>query len=202
MTEDDLRELFEPFGTLKEVHLPLDDTRRSKGMGYIGFTLFDHALRAFADLDGTVFQGRLLHILPAKARPLTDDEIDLNNLSDEVLAGMTYKRRQELIRKAEASKADSWNTLFVRADTVANSIASKYGVSKGDIINNESGNAAVRLALAETHLLGETKKFLQAQGVVLERFEGSKKKCIRSQSVIIVKNTPFETEVSLFKLFA
>ena len=94
-------------------------------MAYVGFTLFDHALRAHADLDGTVFQGRLLHVLPAKPRPLSDDEIDISKLSDADLEGMTYKRRKELIRKAEAEKADSWNTLFVRADTVANSIAAK-----------------------------------------------------------------------------
>lgn len=48
---------------------------------------------------------------------------------------------------------------------------------------------AVRMALGETHIIQETKKYLEDEGVRLEAFEGRKK---RSNTVIIVKNIPFE----------
>lgn len=48
---------------------------------------------------------------------------------------------------------------------------------------------AVRMALGETHIIQETKKYLEDEGVRLEAFEGKK---ARSTSVIIVKNIPFD----------
>ena len=41
-------------------------------------------------------------------------------------------------------------------------MADRLKISKGDILNPESGeDAAVKLALAETHVIGETKKYLE-----------------------------------------
>jgi multiple RNA-binding domain-containing protein 1 len=51
---------------------------------------------------------------------------------------------------------------------------------------------AVRMALGETHIIQETKKYLEEEGIRLEAFEGRKK---RSNTVIIVKNIPFEVTV-------
>lgn len=58
---------------------------------------------------------------------------------------------------------------------------------------------AVRMALGETHIIQETKKYLEEEGVRLDAFEGKKK---RSTTVIIVKNIPFEiTEDDLKVVF-
>ena len=45
------------------------------------------------------------------------------------------------------------------------------------------------MALGETHIIQETKQYLEEEGVRLEAFEGKRK---RSKTVIIVKNIPFE----------
>lgn len=67
-TEADLRNLFEKYGPLTEVNVPIDkDTRKSKGFGTITFMMPEHAITAYNELDGQSFNGRMLHILPAKA---------------------------------------------------------------------------------------------------------------------------------------
>lgn len=55
---------------------------------------------------------------------------------------------------------------------MAEGIAQRYGVSKSELLSPEAGDLAVRMALGETHIIAETKKALEEQGVdvgVLER---------------------------------
>lgn len=47
----------------------LRETKRSKGIAYVQFQVPEDAVRAAQQLDGTIFQGRLLHILAAKRAP-------------------------------------------------------------------------------------------------------------------------------------
>ena len=44
-------------------------TRKSKGIALVQFMDPKDAEAAFAALDGSIFQGRLLHVLPAKPPP-------------------------------------------------------------------------------------------------------------------------------------
>ena len=63
-------------------------------------------------------------------------------------------------------------------------------IPKSDILNPESGdNAAVKLALAETHIIQETKSYLENQGVLLSSFSSRS----RSETTILVKNIPYGT---------
>ena len=66
---------------------------------------------------------------------------------------------------------------------------------KSDILNPESSTTspAVKLALAETHIITETKKYLEEQGVDLEAF--TQPRAVRSQTAILVKNIPYGTSV-------
>lgn len=64
-------------------------------------------------------------------------------------------------------------------------------ISKADILNPESDNAAVKLALAETHIIQETKSFLESNGVVLASLSGPR--VARSDTTILVKNIPYGT---------
>lgn len=65
-------------------------------------------------------------------------------------------------------------------------------ISKADILNPESDNAAVKLALAETHIIQETKSFLESNGVNLEALS-SEKRVPRSDTTLLVKNIPYGT---------
>jgi multiple RNA-binding domain-containing protein 1 len=71
-------------------------------------------------------------------------------------------------------------------------------------MDTDADNVAVRLAVAETHLIAETKKFLEDQGVYLDAFDSTSSQWTtdRSSTVMMVKNIPFDSEEGeLRKLF-
>lgn len=180
--EADLRAVFEPFGPVAECNLPIDVvTRAIKGFGTVTFVMPEHAVRAFSELDGTIFHGRLLHLIPGKSR---DDEA-----LDAEADGLSFKQRKQLQQKKEAGSAHNWNTLFMGADQVANVLASTYATSKEHVLDAATGGsgAAVRLALGETEIIIEMKAFLERNDVVLDAFEPSTQ-MKRSGTVIVAKN--------------
>lgn len=44
-------------------------TKKSRGIGYVHFAKAEDASTAMAAMDGSIFQGRLLHVLPARKAP-------------------------------------------------------------------------------------------------------------------------------------
>jgi len=194
-TEDDIRKLFEKYGPLSEVDLPVDRvTRKPKGFGTVTFLMPEHAVKAYSELDGSVLHGRMLHILPGKAKASLED-IDTENL--------TYKQKKELQTKAIAGSSHNWNTLFLGQNAVADAIASRYNTTKEKLLEDGSNgmSAAVKLALGETQLAEDTKAFLEENGVCLDAFNEAPKK--RSNTIILVKNLPAQTKPSeLREMFA
>ena len=111
----------------------------------------------------------------------------------------------------------NWNALFVRSDAAMSAISQQLGVAKGELLDShESGSdsLAVRMAVAETSVVQEAKKFLVGEGVDLAALEvalnpGATKKAgagagvVRSNVVLLVKNLPFDTdEAELTQMFA
>ncbi|KAJ2823753.1 Multiple RNA-binding domain-containing protein 1 [Coemansia sp. 'formosensis'] len=186
-TEEDLRAAFEKFGPLSEVHMPISkDTKRPKGFAYVLYLLPEHAVSAYRAMDNKVFLGRLLHVLPGKEKPQEREAGDL-------MAGFKsdVKKERDAKKKALAGSDFNWNSLYMSADAVADSISERLSISKADLLSADSGgNPAVRLALAETHIINDTKRFFEEQGVVLERFEHRE----RSDTVILVKNIPYSVD--------
>ncbi|KAF8259088.1 hypothetical protein EI94DRAFT_1774016 [Lactarius quietus] len=164
-TEDELRGLFQPFGVVSQIHIPVDSvTKESKGLAFS-------------------FQGRLLHIIGA---------VDKKNSADTTEGTgqpKTLKGRRDEKRKAAAGKEFNWSVLYMNSDAVLSSVADRMHISKSDILDPEASDAAVKLALAETHIIQETKTYLESHGVVLSAFSGRG----RSETVILVKNIPYGT---------
>jgi RNA recognition motif-containing protein len=70
-TEDAVRSLFEPYGTVEKVSIITDrDTGRAKGFGFVEMTANSDADRAIAALNGKEFDGRTLNV--NEARPKTE----------------------------------------------------------------------------------------------------------------------------------
>ncbi|KAK4691049.1 multiple RNA-binding domain-containing protein 1, partial [Phenoliferia sp. Uapishka_3] len=155
ITEPELRSLFTPFGEIDSIHIPLDVvTKSSKGIAYISYLSPDSALAAFEELDRSSFQGRLLHILPAVSRnPAKKGEEGKST-------GLRGDRERE--KKKEAGKAMNWGTLYMNSDAVMSSIADRLGIPKSQLLDPESDNGAVRVALAETHVIAETKQYFES----------------------------------------
>jgi multiple RNA-binding domain-containing protein 1 len=205
-TPEDLQQLFHAY-IVEDVHLPVDDLKNFKGFGFVTFQTPKMAQEAFNEYDGTDFHGRLLHIMPAKSAPVTD-ETDGN---------LTLKQKQEKEKQKTAGKDQTgWSASFVRSDAVVDTLASRLGLRKGDILavkdGMSSGDAAVRLALGETAVIEENRKYFSEHGINMEALVSLRskdeandltdQKIQRSKTSILVKNLPADTTVEeLMKTF-
>lgn len=194
-TEEELEDHFSKYGSISEVHIVFDkDSKRSKGFAYILFALPESAARVLVEMDNTIFQGRLLHIMPAKPKNINGKQDVFDNHPSK-----TLKQQREEERKASEARGNTqaWNSLYMRPDTVVENIARKYGVSKSELLDRESDDLAVRIALGETQVIAETKKALSNAEVniaSLEEFASGRSDGLkRSNHVILVKNLPYSS---------
>lgn len=190
---EDIEDLFKGFGELTEVYVPVDAvTKKPKGFAFVSFLFPEHAIKALESLDKTVFQGRLLHIIPGASKP---DTVKLfNQLS-------SFKQSKQVEAAKESEKGNNWNALFLGTNATAEVMAKKYDVSKSQLLadTTASDSVAVRMALGETQIVNETKAFLIQHGIDLDSFNHdqndseTRKKRKRSKTTILVKNLPPKT---------
>jgi len=70
-SEDELRQLFEPFGQVERVSILTDrDTGRSRGFGFVEMANNEEGDKAISALNGTQSGGRTLNV--NEARPKTE----------------------------------------------------------------------------------------------------------------------------------
>lgn len=70
-TEDDLREVFQEYGSVKRIQVPLDrETGRMRGFAFVEMSQDEEEEAAIEDLDGAEWMGRTLKV--NKARPRTE----------------------------------------------------------------------------------------------------------------------------------
>jgi len=70
-SEDELRQLFEPFGQVERVSIMTDrDTGRSRGFGFVEMASNEDGEKAIAGLNGSQVGGRTLNV--NEARPKTE----------------------------------------------------------------------------------------------------------------------------------
>jgi len=222
-TEEEVAERFAEFGALTAVHVIVDRaTRRSKGLAYVTYALPEHGVRAMEEADGTIFQGRLMHVLPAKRPPAADAVMGgvgrVGNAGEEQpgddgtpedgaegRGGFKASRDAKLKSDAATNRA-AWNSLFMRQDTVAAAVAEKYGVTKAELLESGDADVAVRLALGEAQIIAETKAQLEEAGADVKALEraaaaggakaaagASASAVTRSGCAILLKNLPYET---------
>jgi len=148
------------------------------------------AMAAF-QTDGTTFQGRIVHILPAAAKR--------ENKLDEFSISKLPLKKQQLIRKKveAASSAFNWNSLFMSQDAVNTAIAERLGVTKHELLDPTDASAAVKQAVAETTVIQEAKKYFAKNGVNIEAFKSQQ----RGDTCILVKNIRNTTIEELRVLF-
>ncbi|OAA49708.1 Nucleotide-binding, alpha-beta plait [Cordyceps fumosorosea ARSEF 2679] len=191
-TEDDLREELEKFGGVDEVHMPINAQGTGKGFALVLFTKPSDAVAAFQALDGATFQGRIVHIIPADAKRE-------HGVDDFSMSGLPLKKQNLIRRKKEAASTTfNWNSLYMSQDAVNASVAARLGVSKSEVLDPTSADAAVKQAIAETSVIQETKAYFAANGVDLDAFKSHK----RGDLAILVKNFPYGTTMEeLRKMF-
>uniref|UniRef100_A0A3Q3AUA4 Probable RNA-binding protein 19 n=1 Tax=Kryptolebias marmoratus TaxID=37003 RepID=A0A3Q3AUA4_KRYMA len=184
-TEEEFKELFTKHGPLSEVLFPIDGlTKKPKGFAFVAYMIPENAVTALAELDGHIFQGRMLHVLPSTVKKEKSESTDAGGPGSS-----SYKRQKDAKNKAISSSSHNWNTLFLGTSAVADAIAEKYNTTKSQVLDHESkGSVAVRMALGETQIVQETRQFLLDNSVCLDSF--SQAAAARSTTVILVKNLP------------
>lgn len=167
--------------TITQLHLPVDASGKSKGFLLVQYVDPAEAAEAFHNLDGEPFQGRLLHILPAEVKRE-------NKLDEFAISKLPLKKQKQIKKKAEAASTTfNWNSLYMNQDAVNSTIADRLGVSKSELLDPTSSDAAVKQAIAETTVIQETKTYFANNGVDLDAF----KKNERGDTAILVKNFPY-----------
>jgi len=150
----------------------------------------ESAMSAF-QTDGSIFQGRIIHILPAAAkRESALDEFAISKLP--------LKKQQLLRKKAEAASTTfNWNSLFMSQDAVNTAISERLGISKHELLDPTDASAAVKQAVAETTVIQEAKTYFATNGVNIEAFKSQQ----RGDTSILVKNIRNTSIEELRQLF-
>lgn len=92
---------------LRKVHVPMATDGTTKGFGYICYADSDSASRACQELDGTSFQGRIMHVLPANAK--VEKKLD-----EYALSKLPLKKQKQIRKKADAASSSfNWNSLYM-----------------------------------------------------------------------------------------
>ena len=193
--EEELEKLFAPYAPIVETNMPIDNfSKKPKGFAYVTFMFPEKALKAFNELDGTIFQGRMLHIIPARSKKEDSDEAAAAASQQD---GAKFKAKKDAELKKKAQSSHNWNSLFINQDAVANAMASRYSIDKSEIFDvhgtgKKKNNVAVKLAVGETQIVNEMRKFLIRNGVKLDSFQNTE----RSKTVVLIKNLPNNTNES------
>lgn len=165
------------------MRVPVSSSGKGKGFAFATFADSASAVSAYENADAKPFQGRILHVLPGQP--------DKQNKKDEFAISQLPLQKQLLLRKKAVNGSLNWNTLHMNQDAVLGSTADLFGVSKAELLDPTSTDAAVRQAIAETNIINETKAYFAAHGVNLEAFKSEKK----GDMAILVKNIPFGTSL-------
>lgn len=109
-SEEDLKTEFSKYGIVNQVHIPLsNDTKTPIGVAYISFASPNAAVAAFKASDGSIFQGRLLHVLPAVNKRAPQDQ-----------SQASFKKLRNKDKKEGAESRDfSWSGLYMNVGSKA-----------------------------------------------------------------------------------
>jgi multiple RNA-binding domain-containing protein 1 len=118
-TSSDLSSHFGRFGHIEEVHLPVSQsTGEPLGTAFILFRDAQDALNAYKTLDKSAFQGRLLHVLPGRAKPGQERPVAAAVIGGQVL-GKAKEGRAEVKGKVDAKRKEdstrgvNWATMYM-----------------------------------------------------------------------------------------
>ena len=79
LTEQDLTDLFSPYGNIKEAKLIVDrDTGKSRGFGFVEMESKEEALKAIKELNGKDVEGREIIVNEARPKERRDNNRSFN----------------------------------------------------------------------------------------------------------------------------
>jgi multiple RNA-binding domain-containing protein 1 len=178
--EEQIESLCEKYGSVSEVHLPIDSkSRKRKGFGFVTYVLPSDADRCVEGLHGAAFEGRVLTAQRAEARPADHAPIRPRTFADK----RADERKQKAATEAQTSRE------FVSSSAAQDAAAQRAGQSKAALFDATRSDAAVASTLAESAAQTEARTFFAARGYALDD-------STKSRTALLVKNLPAATSVS------
>jgi multiple RNA-binding domain-containing protein 1 len=152
-TDIELQELCLPFGAVSDATVVRDRaTGKSKGFAVVSFAAPADAVAAYQALDASIFQGRLIHVLPGNRPKAEASPVESAKTHEGRRGTRSFKAEAEAKRRADAGNRSAWSSYYMRDDTVAEAIADLTGISKAELLSPDAADAAVRLALGEAQV--------------------------------------------------
>ena len=193
ITEDDIRKKFEKYGQINEIHIPINyKTNQSFGYAYISYETVESTIMAINKMDGEYFMGRKLHISIAEekySKPKSELKPKFNQKDKS-----SYKKEKTNKLKANYNDETNWNYLFLNQNAVIDTISKRLKIPKEELLSQNNADVAVQIAAMETTIINETKDWLKQQGINLDILKGKRQDCIRSKTIILVKNISNKTK--------
>ena len=193
ITEDDIRSKFEKYGTINEIHIPINyKTNQSFGYAYISYETVESSIMAINKMDGEYFMGRRLHISIAEEKynkPESELKIKYSQKDKS-----SYKKEKTNKLKSNYNDETNWNYLFLNQNAVIEAVAKRLKIKKEDLLSQNNTDIAVQISAMETTIINETKEWLKQQGINLDILKGKRQDCIRSKTIILVKNISNKTK--------
>lgn len=199
-TEGDLEEQFRKYGELTEVHLV-----KERALAFVEFLFPKDAAKAYEELNGSMFQDRRFHIIPAQPKRVSARNNDESFAHGQPNSTSSYKQDKSVKQKETSAKGSNWNILFLGQNAVADAVADMRQIDKSNLLTKQTNKEpiAVRIALGDARLVEQTRNFLISNGIELDSFDNPQ--APRSRTVIIAKNLPacFENSelTDLFETF-
>lgn len=207
ITDEDLRTSFEKFGQISEIFIPRNHKENNSGFGYayISYETIESAILALSEMDKKIFQGRILHITPAQAKKSENTKKHSNPYisNEKPNKSSEFKTKKNQKNKLSYDDETNWNYLFMNQNAVVTNISNKLNIDKSELLNRDASNLAINVAAMETHIINETKEWLNDNGMNFDVLKGKRSGCIRSKSTILIKNiSPSINKENLEELFA
>ena len=193
ITEDDIRQKFEKYGQINEIHIPINyKTNQSFGYAYISYETVESTIMAINKMDGEYFMGRRLHISIAEekySKPQSELKPKYNPKDKS-----SYKKEKTNKLKTNYKDETNWNYLFLNQNAVIETISKRLKIPKEELLSQNNTDVAVQISAMETTIINETKEWLKQQGINLDILKGKRQDCIRSKNIIFVKNISSKTK--------
>ena len=193
ISEDELRQKFEKYGAISEIHIPINyKTNQSFGYAYISYETVESSIMAINKMDGEYFMGRRLHISIAEEKynkPESELKIKFNQKDKS-----SYKKEKTTKQKLNYKDETNWNYLFLNQNAVIDAVAKRLKIKKEDLLSQNNADVAVQISAMETTIINETKEWLKQQGINLDILKGKRQDCVRSKTIILVKNISNKTK--------
>ena len=177
-SEEKIERLCERYGSVSEVHLPIDaKSRKRKGFGFVTYVLPSDADACVEGLHGAAFEGRVLTAKRAEMRP-----------ADHAPIRRTFADKRAEERKQKAATEAPSSREFVSASAAQDAAAERAGASKAQLFDATRSDAAVASTLAESAAQTEARTYFSTKGYALDA-------STKSRTALLVKNLPASTSV-------